>query len=109
MKKKITVTQPTQVVDEVVCDLTGKSCEVGIGSSLLDGYRHDPDWETTRFEYATLDFSGGYCGDYDMLRFQLHIHPSVAVALYALTLPEDERAELAETYNFPKVRLVVEE
>jgi hypothetical protein len=33
----------------------------------------------------------------------------VAVGLYALTLSEEARAELAETYKFPKVRLLVEE
>lgn len=89
--------RPVQVVDEVFCDVTGQSCEI---PSVT---------ESDRFEYAELTFSGGYWGEHDLLSFVMQIHPSVAVGLYAASLPEDARQRLAAVYKFPKVRLVVEE
>lgn len=99
MKKTSIMTKSMPGVVDVICDLTGRSCKT-----------HDGEpGDENQFEFAELGFSGGYDGDYDLLNFVLHIHPSIAVGMYAATLQDEERRALEERYKFPKVRILVEE
>ena len=70
MIKKKTQTKPVEVICDILCDLCGKTTKCGNNSLLSD------------FEYATLKFSGGFCSDFDGLRFEIQICQYCSVDIF---------------------------
>jgi hypothetical protein len=70
MIKKQTEIQSVEVICDILCDLCGETTKCA-DNELLSG-----------FEYATLKFSGGFCSDFDGLRFELQICQHCAVNIF---------------------------
>lgn len=86
----------TEVVESVICDVTGEKCpEVSV---------INPD--KPEFDHAVLLYSGCFGSEYDELNFCIDIHPDLAVALYQLT---SQGKAHTEGYALPKFKITIEE
>lgn len=89
MIKKHLETKTVESVADILCDLCGISTRAG-----------DEEFFSA-FEYATMKFSGGYCSNYDGLKFELQICQECAVGIFKKRVRPEDEPELPTGGTYP--------